>query len=337
MSSKNLFDYATKELSQDAMLCWLFANYDKKEFLGVGEKILRKFCGLKSDEKITNVEVQQQWPKNKIKSLKNEKKKIDIYVNITLNNNNNVALFIEDKTFSNEHYQLGDYNEIIDDAKNRKEVIAKKTRKVFFKSSFIETDEKERVENAEWTIFDIGSVYNLITNCFNQTCHQTLKDYADFFKEKYKAHLTTARPRSHSKSNLQEWAYYFDYVMKELKEYNNCEVKFAKTYGYVYFTIKQEKSDVIPYFEIQSRDLKKDSFIVRILCYGMQESDRPKQAKLIEGINKSKLFQFKERKTKTFQKQIGCANVSFSDENDFIGKIGQYADEYLELMENYWK
>lgn len=27
----NIFTYATKELSQDAFICWLLANYDTKE------------------------------------------------------------------------------------------------------------------------------------------------------------------------------------------------------------------------------------------------------------------------------------------------------------------
>lgn len=28
---RNLFTYATKELSQDAFICWLLANYDTEE------------------------------------------------------------------------------------------------------------------------------------------------------------------------------------------------------------------------------------------------------------------------------------------------------------------
>ena len=28
---KNLFDFATKELSQDAFICWLVSNYDNNE------------------------------------------------------------------------------------------------------------------------------------------------------------------------------------------------------------------------------------------------------------------------------------------------------------------
>ena len=36
---KNLFDYATKELSQDAFLRWLFENYDC-------ELLFREYIGL---------------------------------------------------------------------------------------------------------------------------------------------------------------------------------------------------------------------------------------------------------------------------------------------------
>ena len=42
---KNLFDYATKELSQDAFLRWLFENYDceNKKVRNVCEKLFNAF------------------------------------------------------------------------------------------------------------------------------------------------------------------------------------------------------------------------------------------------------------------------------------------------------
>ena len=41
---KNLFDYATKELSQDAFLMWLFANYDDPKIGILANDILGTFC-----------------------------------------------------------------------------------------------------------------------------------------------------------------------------------------------------------------------------------------------------------------------------------------------------
>lgn len=46
---KNLFDFATKELSQDAFLRWLFENYncENEDVKKVCEKILSEFTGIK--------------------------------------------------------------------------------------------------------------------------------------------------------------------------------------------------------------------------------------------------------------------------------------------------
>ena len=46
---KNLFDYATRELSQDAFLCWLFENYDCDEpILGkIAVALLSEMTGIK--------------------------------------------------------------------------------------------------------------------------------------------------------------------------------------------------------------------------------------------------------------------------------------------------
>ncbi|MCR4917400.1 MAG: hypothetical protein K5912_00455, partial [Alphaproteobacteria bacterium] len=59
VNSKNLFDYATKELSQDAMLCWLFANYKDSELSGVVVDLLNGFCklNLKSISDILSINV----------------------------------------------------------------------------------------------------------------------------------------------------------------------------------------------------------------------------------------------------------------------------------------
>ena len=43
---KNLFNYATKELSQDAFLMWLFENYDDSELGEIANALLGNFRAL---------------------------------------------------------------------------------------------------------------------------------------------------------------------------------------------------------------------------------------------------------------------------------------------------
>lgn len=60
---KNLFDYATKELSQDAFLCWLFDNYDceNEKVAEVAVRLLSSFSFELSAVKIKNLQVFKQW------------------------------------------------------------------------------------------------------------------------------------------------------------------------------------------------------------------------------------------------------------------------------------
>jgi transcription termination factor NusB len=61
---KSLFDYATKELSQDAFLRWLFENYnsENKEVNKVCEQLFNKFTKNELDfSKIANLTTTAQW------------------------------------------------------------------------------------------------------------------------------------------------------------------------------------------------------------------------------------------------------------------------------------
>lgn len=85
----NLFSYATKELSQDAMLCWLinWINYPESKLYSLAKDVLDMFLGDKKLPEYCGVNVQRQY------------KKIDVLVQF----NNKYALIIEDKTNTSEH------------------------------------------------------------------------------------------------------------------------------------------------------------------------------------------------------------------------------------------
>lgn len=92
----NMFKYATKELSQDAFICWCinWINYDKNKNLG--KQILKLIIGNKIKElNYDDIEVQ----------IRRQYYNIDILLVI----NRKFFIIIEDKIDSSEHNQLDNY------------------------------------------------------------------------------------------------------------------------------------------------------------------------------------------------------------------------------------
>jgi hypothetical protein len=92
----NLFSYATKELSQNAILCWCinWLNYPGHPLYQLGKAVLDLFLGKEKLDEYQNVEVKQQYEKIDILVLFSGKKNGCI---------NDYALMIEDKTNTSEH------------------------------------------------------------------------------------------------------------------------------------------------------------------------------------------------------------------------------------------
>ena len=92
---KNLFDYATKELSQDAFILWLLDswNSDNEIERTTSRKFIQFISGVDETENIQSVWVKPQWYR------------MDVSCFITIGDRE-VAIFIEDKVTSSEHNQL---------------------------------------------------------------------------------------------------------------------------------------------------------------------------------------------------------------------------------------
>ena len=98
MTSPNLFDYATKELSQDAVICWLIQwceqeedaelhNLGRRFLLSLFNKHCRDYVLAELQDSKIQVEIRRQ------------EKQIDVLVRI----NGKYVLLIENKTFSGRH------------------------------------------------------------------------------------------------------------------------------------------------------------------------------------------------------------------------------------------
>lgn len=128
----NIFDYATKELSQDAILCYILKNFysDNENEQKIAESFIKKF--IFEDEKI------------EIKSINNIMKQnrkygnIDISLEIELKNNDKYLILIEDKTETFLHFKtIIEYK----DNKNSKKVVNQIEREIDGALTDIEKEE----------------------------------------------------------------------------------------------------------------------------------------------------------------------------------------------------
>lgn len=166
METKNLFDFATKELSQDAFLRWLLENFNDPVVGIASKKLLSEMIKLFPDQpldidKITEIKTWAQY--------KNMDVGADVYVG-----QNKVATFvIEDKTNSSEHNQLEKYDGEIDKWNDQKYKY-----RIFYKTQLVGKEERERItKNNKWKIMDIKTISSIFSE-FTNSDNLVLKYYS---------------------------------------------------------------------------------------------------------------------------------------------------------------
>lgn len=175
MNEPNLFNFATKELSQDAFFCWLFSwaeeKYSKTKLYIIAKDFLYDIMNEKV--KINKIDIIQQY------------KKIDFYIRI----NENITIAFEDKVKTSEHdNQLEHYRDIVMD-----EFPDDRLYFVYLKTNIIFQDEKEIIEKSGYKIYDIFAIYsklkkkveNNIYEDFLRHLTKKIKSYENFDKIQY--------------------------------------------------------------------------------------------------------------------------------------------------------
>ena len=318
---KNLFDYATKELSQDAFLRWLFENYncENKSVKQVFRKLFDSFTNNKlKDKEITNLETVAQW------------KNIDVSIWFNVDGKEHLIV-IEDKTESGIHgNQLKNYNKKIKEhneywrkrgenyrteryLKNEENIF-----RVFYKTNIIDQSERSCAENCGWdNIYDINRIYALFSEI--NTDNEVLQYYKEHIKKIY---CDANRVFSPSEWNLISWHSFFnDYqtpkCISEKKEIN-C---YQKEYFYIKFFIKGHESDM-PCFEIRSRDLKYDesqkkcSILARAVLYNLSSQANEPTIKTWQESLKNHGFKLNYRNDISTHKQIGVICIENIDNTE---------------------
>lgn len=177
----NLFDYATKELSQDAMICWLirwaddrFADTDR-ELHGCGRKFVR---ALLSEHGVESLPVRVET------RIFQQDKSIDVLAQVSPNH----VLLIEDKTGTKDHGgQLRRYYEhVIKGDSQLGDVSEKHVYPIYLKTGNQSRFDDRKIERATEGFYRPYRVFNrnefLDVLCSYNGNRQTLKDYRNYLK-----------------------------------------------------------------------------------------------------------------------------------------------------------
>lgn len=206
-NTKNLFDFATKELSQDAFLRWFFENYENPELGPIVVGFINYFSKgqFESREPFHLVY-------GDIKGLKTYAQRDHIDVSIDFKSDKffgQRTLVIEDKTGSEEHNQLDTYNDAIakwdcDNSLPPNHCVYK----IFYKTNEIEGDEWRRIEKAKWTGFDIHKIYDFFEPYLGQTDFDILNDYIRHILKIHESYLGVS-PETADKWDHLNWGTFF--------------------------------------------------------------------------------------------------------------------------------
>lgn len=331
----NLFDYATKELSQDAFLCWLFANndnYKKPQIQKICYDLLNKITNfnLKIGD-ITELEMWQQWLK------------IDVVIAFRFDGKR-YYVAIEDKVSSEEHSnQLVSYKQSIE--RQQKAIQNKKYRVekifyVYYKTAIIEEEEKNRILKVNWNsaILDISDIYNLFKNV-NNSGSEILDNYSEYVIRLYKSWQNRVMPTC-EKHDIVSWYCFYKKINEEqLVTNSQMDLWYNTTrYGYAYFVanFKELPKDDIPYLEVRSRDCLNNKFVARLLLYERKNVSKNSTKYLLfkQVLKSEKNSCFNVQK---YPEQIGIVKYEVKNENEFIEKLKETINAYSLICNEYKK
>lgn len=185
MKKPSLFDYATSELSQDAILCWLleWAKHEEteehKKYQEMAVELIKLLYTLANPTKSVNnvklIDTSEIDPPTK-QYIKKQYLHIDIYFRAEINNKI-VSFIIEDKTFTSHHdNQLEKYKDKIEkDGINENEIVP-----IYFKTGYLyewDTD----VEKSGYHILDLEKWSDFLSK-YARIDNDILEDYIGYIK-----------------------------------------------------------------------------------------------------------------------------------------------------------
>lgn len=173
MGRNNMFKYATKELSQDAFICWLinYINTDEEEYKSVAKDFIELIAN-----KINNEKLKEYIKNNDYKvEIKHQYKNIDVLLKI-----GEFYIIIEDKIKTNEH---GDqinkyYYSLLKSIRDEREV---KGEFYIFTCYFKIYDEYKSKDKSVNAIINRIDIINFLEKIKNRNLY--MEDYYKYLKE----------------------------------------------------------------------------------------------------------------------------------------------------------
>ena len=221
-SRPNLFKFATKELSQDAMICWLVecAHSATDNLRQVGQAFLRELlrCNGGEEEQDRHGKSLDQGSEAEIEVLKlerqygNKSDKIDVYVLVRAGGRK-ISIVIEDKTFTREHSdQLRRYKELVKGDQFEEDCL----KLIYFKTGFLFSDERRAAKRAGYSIFDLDALCRFLRA---EPAASEPNDLLAQFRE-HKIELQKWRC-----AKLDRWEVNEDFVQYRLMEEIGCRLR----------------------------------------------------------------------------------------------------------------
>ena len=179
----NIFNYATKELSQDAVICWLVACAKEPpgQLRKCGEEFVKALlrCGDNSIINATDDRSERHADVYETIEILEEPKpqylNIDVYFQARVDGRV-VSFIIEDKIHGKMHGdQLKRYQDAIKHDKSKEDLI----KPIYFKTGYVFDDEREQAKEARYSVFDSTAMLEFLDSERRVDAHQILEMYAE--------------------------------------------------------------------------------------------------------------------------------------------------------------
>ena len=175
---KNLFDFATKELSQDAFLRWFFENWNDELIGKHSLGFIHLLTGLSLRKEDIDPEKTRTW---------SQKSHMDVGFDIFLKDKKtHYLIVVEDKTNTSEHNQLSSYDSTL--SKWQKADHHDQIFKVYYKTYPLAPQELERIEctneqnekeqRPSWKVIEPEKIKGFFSPLVNENGSDVLHDYA---------------------------------------------------------------------------------------------------------------------------------------------------------------
>lgn len=171
----NIFNYATSELSQDAVICWML------EWANIKDNMMRDFA-FDFIREILNLHKYNFVELDNLVEVKIRKQynNIDILIYLVFKDGEILPLIIEDKTYTTEHSdQLKRYYDLILKENQENKKIAQPLG-IYYKSGFIYDYEVIKVDGAGYKIFNRAMMIDLMKKYIGKVESHIFNDYYDY-------------------------------------------------------------------------------------------------------------------------------------------------------------